>query len=152
MKFRDFSDQAVEVDLAPMIDVVFLLLIFFIVTWNFAAKERDLDVTVPIAEEGADPEQAIGEIIVNVRKDGTIVVNSVPITHDDLFARLQAIASEYPNQAVILRGDGGANWQNIADVLDTCRRAKIWNVAFATIRFEDATPPPPASVPATGAP
>ena len=64
MRFRDFSNQEIEVDLAPMIDVVFLLLIFFIVTWNFAARERDLDVAVPIAEEGADPEQQIGEIVV----------------------------------------------------------------------------------------
>lgn len=146
MRFRDFSNQAVEVDLAPMIDVVFLLLIFFIVTWNFAARERDLDVAVPIAEEGADPEQQIGEIVVNVRKDGTVMVNSVPISHDDLYARLSAIAEEYPNQAVILRGDSGATWQDIADVLDTCRRARVWNVAFATMRAEDA--PPPAVAPA----
>jgi biopolymer transport protein ExbD len=142
MRFREFSNQDVEVDLAPMIDVVFLLLIFFIVTWNFAARERDLDVAVPIAEEGADPEQLVGEIVVNVRKDGTIVVNSLAVTHDDLFARLSSIASAYPNQAVILRGDSGASWQNIADVLDTCRRAKVWNVAFATMRAEDVPPAP----------
>jgi biopolymer transport protein ExbD len=147
MRFREFSNQDVEVDLAPMIDVVFLLLIFFIVTWNFAARERDSKVAVPIAEEGADPEQQIGEIVVNVRKDGTIVVNSVPITHDDLYARLSAIATEYPNQAVILRGDSGASWQNIADVLDTCARAKVWNVAFATMRAEDAPPPTAAPAP-----
>lgn len=148
MKFRDFSNtQAAEMDLAPMIDVVFLLLIFFIVTWNFAARERDLDVAVPIAEEGADPEQLIGEIIVNVRGDGSIVVNSVTVTHDDLVARLKSIAELYPNQAVILRGDGKATWQDVASVLDTCRKAKIWNVAFATIRSEDAPTPPPGTAP-----
>lgn len=104
-------------------------------------REYDLDIAVPVAAEGADPERQIGEIVVNVRNDGTIVVDSVPMTHDDLYARLAAIAIEYPNQAVILRGDGDAAWQDIADVLDTCRRAKVWNVAFATTRAEYAPPP-----------
>ncbi len=142
MKFQDQSNiPQVEFDFAPMIDVVFLLLIFFIVTWNFARMERDLDVAVPAAEEGADPEQAVGEIIVNVRNDGIIIVNGVQVSEEDLLNRFQAIAKEYPDQAVILRGDQEAAFKYIIDVLDVCKKANIWNVAFATTRPEEAETP-----------
>lgn len=52
MKFREInSQQGAELELAPMIDVVFLLLIFFIVSWQSARFERDMDISVPSAEE-----------------------------------------------------------------------------------------------------
>lgn len=142
MNFRDYSTpQEAEMDLAPMIDVVFLLLIFFIVTWNSAQQERNVDVSVPAAEEGADPERQVGEIIVNVDKDGIIVVNGAAISEDDLLARLHAISEEYPDQAVILRGDSKASFQHIINILDVCKKANIWNIAFATTKPEEAVPP-----------
>ncbi len=119
-----------------MIDVVFLLLIFFIVTWNFARWETEIDVTVPTAREGADSRRAIGEIIVNVRADGAIVVNRQELTPEQLLERLVRIASLYPDQAIILRGDQRASYDSIVKVLDICREANIWNVSFATARPE----------------
>lgn len=139
MNFRDYSTpQEAEMELAPMIDVVFLLLIFFIVTWNSAQQERNVDVSVPAAEEGADPERQVGEIIVNVDKEGTIVVNGTVVTEDDLLGRLHAISEEYPDQAVILRGDSQASFQHIINILDVCKKANIWNIAFATTKPEAA--------------
>jgi biopolymer transport protein ExbD len=135
MRFRNTAKlPEAEIDLAPMIDVVFLLLIFFIVTWNFARFETELDVSVPVAEEGADPQRTVGEIIVNIRKDGTIVVNAVELSEEDLFERLKAISEVYKDQAVILRGDQEASYLNIINALDVIQRANIWNVAFATNR------------------
>lgn len=137
MNFRNRS-QPVETgfQLAPMIDIVFLLLIFFIVTWNFARWESELDVQVPSAEESEETRRAVGEIIVNVRADGTVVVNRQEMDADQLLDRLQRIASLYPDQAVILRGDERVEYHHIVQVLDICRRANIWNVAFATARPE----------------
>lgn len=138
MKFRNtVTLPKAEMQLAPMIDVVFLLLIFFIVTWNYARFETELDVSVPVAEEGADPERTVGEIIVNVRKDGEIVLNSVVISEDQLLDKLKTIAEIYKDQAVILRGDREAAYDHIIRVLDVCQKAKIWNVAFATNRPEN---------------
>ncbi|MFK5923007.1 MAG: biopolymer transporter ExbD [Verrucomicrobiota bacterium] len=142
MNFRDYSTpQEAEMELAPMIDVVFLLLIFFIVTWNSAQQERNVDVSVPAAEEGADPERQVGEIIVNVDKGGVIVVNGAVVTEDDLLARLHAISEEYPDQAVILRGDSKASFQHIINILDVCKKANIWNIAFATTKPVEALAP-----------
>ncbi|MEM8953458.1 MAG: biopolymer transporter ExbD [Verrucomicrobiota bacterium] len=141
MKFRNTAKAAeAEIDLAPMIDVVFLLLIFFIVTWNFARFETELDVSVPVADEGADPQRTVGEIIVNIRQDGTIVVNAVELSEDELFERLSAVSEVYKDQAVILRGDREASYADIINALDVIQRANIWNVAFATNRPTTAPP------------
>ncbi len=137
MNFRDRAKpQQSGFQLAPMIDVVFLLLIFFIVTWNFARWETEIDVTVPTAKEGAETRRSIGEIIINVRADGGILVNRQELTTDQLYGKLQRIAELYPDQAIILRGDREASYDAIVQVLDICRKAEIWNVAFATTKPE----------------
>ena len=133
MKFRDTNaQQGAELELAPMVDVVFLLLIFFIVTWQFARFERDMDISVPAAEETTDEPRNVGEIIVNVRTDGSIVLNGLEVSEEDLLAKLKSISQAYPDQAVILRGSSEANFQAIINVLDEIKKAGIWNVAFAT--------------------
>ena len=135
MKFREtISQQGAELELAPMIDVVFLLLIFFIVTWQFARFERDMDISVPAAEEAEDTDRQAGEIIVNVRENGTIVLNGREVSPDELLSKLRAISEAYPDQAVILRGSSDANFQAIINVLDEIKKAGIWNVAFATTK------------------
>lgn len=136
MKFRDTSNQqqGAELELAPMIDVVFLLLIFFIVTWQFARFERDMDISVPAAEEAKNEDRQMGEIIVNVREDGSIVLNGRVVSENELLGKLQAISEAYPDQAVILRGSSEASFQAIINVLDQIKKAGIWNVAFATTK------------------
>ncbi len=114
--------------------MVFLLLIFFIVTWQFARFERDMDISVPAAEEASDTDRQAGEIIVNVKEDGTIVLNGRDVSEAELLAKLQAISEAYPDQAVILRGSSDANFQAIINVLDQIKNAGIWNVAFATTK------------------
>lgn len=137
MKFRDYHSQPTsDLELAPMIDVVFLLLIFFITSWQFARFERNMDISVPAAEEATDRQQTVGEIILNVKEDGVVVLNGADVTADVLLARLRAISAAYPDQAVILRGDSKADFQHIINVLDLIKRAGIWNVAFATTKPE----------------
>jgi biopolymer transport protein ExbD len=135
MKFRDTNvQQGAELELAPMVDVVFLLLIFFIVTWQFARFERDMDISVPAAEETTDEPRNVGEIIVNVRTDGSIVLNGLEVSEEELLTKLKSISEAYPDQAVILRGSSEANFQAIINVLDEIKKAGIWNVAFATTK------------------
>lgn len=138
MKFRDVlaDQQATELELAPMIDVVFQLLIFFIVTWQFARFERDMDISVPSAEQAENKDRQAGEIIINVRKDGEIVLNGLVVTEEELLGKLKLISDAYPDQAAILRGSSEANFQAIINVLDVIKEAGIWNVAFATTKPE----------------
>lgn len=119
-----------------MVDVVFLLLIFFLVTWNFARYETELDVVVPTAREGKESRRVVGEVILNVKEDGSIVMNRRVMPPDELQAALARISELYPDQAVVLRGHESVDYKHIVEVLDICRAANIWNVAFATSRPE----------------
>ena len=132
MKFREEPMAPTEMQFAPMIDIVFLLLIFFIVTWSYARFETEIDISVPAAGEGKAPKRSVGEIIVNVKKDGTIFVEGSQNTEDQLLTTLAQITSDFPDQAVILRGDKETAFDHIVAVLNVCQKAGIWNVAFST--------------------
>ncbi len=139
MRFRKFHDiQPIPLQLAPMIDILFLLLIFFIITWNFSRRETEIEISVPAADEGkSDQRHTVGEIVVNVRKNGEIVVEGDQITELQLLQKLQLIAQVHKDQAVILRGDEKSEYQKVMNVLNTCQKAGIWNVSFATRAPED---------------
>ncbi len=133
MNFRRQATPSVfGFQIAPMVDILLVLLVFFIVTWNFSLSEKELDVKIPTAANAKDTDPYVGQVVVNVKTDGSLVFNREPIAPDELVAKLRELAKLYPDQAVILRGDQNANYKYIVNVLDLCRQANIWNVAFAT--------------------
>ena len=134
MKFRNHKLPPAELQLAPMLDVVFQLLIFFLVSFEFQRSEMDMKVSVPSAQEGADNERARGEILVNVRENGEVVVENQTMTQPQLREKLTAIAKQHENQPIRLRGDADCKYQTIVEVIDTCQKAGIWNISFATQR------------------
>jgi biopolymer transport protein ExbD len=134
VKFRTHTAEPAAFQLAPMIDIVFLLLIFFIVTWQFSRSEMDLKVKVPTSTEGQDPRRNFREIIVNVRESGEMVVDGEVLTKKQVLSKLAAISRVDKNQPVRLRGDGVASWQTMVGVIDIVERAGIWNISFATQR------------------
>ena len=115
-----------------MVDILLVLLRFFIVTWSFARKEMELDVKVPAAQSGKEPISTVNQTVLNVKMDGSVVWNKKTVTSAELLTRLQELAHLYPDYAIILRGDERAAYRAIVNVLDICRDAGIWNVAFAT--------------------
>lgn len=122
--------------IAPMVDILLVLLVFFIVTWNFALSENELDVKIPSASKGKESQAYVGQVVVNVKADGSIVFNRKTISGAELQEKLAQLSKLYPDQAVILRGDQRVDYKHIVDVLDVCRAANIWNVAFATGKQE----------------
>jgi biopolymer transport protein ExbD len=137
MNFRaHVYPERIVFQIAPMVDILLFLLVFFILTWNFSRNEAELDVKVPAAQEGKEIRRPAGEVILNVKKDGGIVMNRRPMSSEELLATLTRIAKLYPDQAVILRGDENVDYRFVVDVLDVCRAANIWNVAFATSKPE----------------
>jgi len=133
MNFRRHAKPDVYgFQIAPMVDILLVLLVFFIVTWNFSLSEKELDVKIPTASNSKDTDPYVGQVVVNVKTDGSIVFNRKAISGDELVAKLKELAKLYPDQAVILRGDQNTAYKSIVSVLDLCRQANIWNVAFAT--------------------
>jgi len=134
MKFKSPKPPESVIQLAPMIDIVFLLLIFFLVTWQFSRSEQDSRVKVPTSSQGKEENRAISEINVNIRQSGELVINGEVLTEQELLTKLRAIVAVYQNQPVRLRGDGEITYQTLMGVIDICQQAGIWNISFATRR------------------
>lgn len=135
MKFHDYRANVEErptVQVAPLIDIVFLLLIFFIYSFVFQEIENEISISVPTAEISTDAKRFPGEIIINIRENGTIVVNQREMTRDALRDMLLRVSGLYKGQPVIIRGDQNTRHKDIIGVLDVCATANIWNVSFAT--------------------
>ncbi|MBB5037937.1 ExbD/TolR family protein [Prosthecobacter dejongeii] len=143
MNFRkQHSIEPTPMQLAPLVDVLFLLVIFFAVTSHYAKNEQVLDISVPAADEKEKKEEElrnVGEIVINIKSEGEIIVNGQTLTEEELLVKLKNITSIYKDQAVILRGDQVANFQYIINVLNACQKAGIYNIAFATQKPETAT-------------
>jgi biopolymer transport protein ExbD len=133
MNFRKQAEPKVLGFLiAPMVDILLVILVFFIVTWNFALSENELDVRVPTATKANETQPYVGQVVINIAANGTVIVNRQPKTSQELLELLKKLSQLYPDQAIIVRGDQGVEYKHIVDVLDICRQADIWNVAFAT--------------------
>ena len=92
MKFLTRQPAPVSIQLAAMIDILLLLLSFFIISWQFNKAETELNVSVPTAQEGAEPQQVRGEIIINVLADGSIRVEGIAVELTQLLEKLSKIA------------------------------------------------------------
>ena len=137
MNFRKHAEPAILGFLiAPMVDILLVILVFFIVTWNFALSENELDVRVPTATKANETQPYVGQVVINIKEDGTVIVNRQPKSSQELLELLKKLSQLYPDQAVIVRGDQGVEYKHIVDVLDICRQADIWNVAFATGKLD----------------
>jgi biopolymer transport protein ExbD len=135
MNFRGrIAIQHPGIQLAPLVDVLMLLLIFFLLTWNAARNENELDVKVPKASAAKEKAAPPGDVVVNVRTDGTVVVNRRTMNDTELSDLLQNLVKLYPDQAVVIRGDEGGAYKNVVNVLNICSQAGVTNVAFATAK------------------
>ena len=119
--------------LTPMIDVVFLLLCFFVTSQIFAQWETEIDIALPTAATGGMPQRLPGEVIINVMADGVAVVNGQTLDAAQLRSMMDRLVELFPGQPVLLRADKATAYEHVVRVLDTCRQADIWNISFATL-------------------
>lgn len=135
MNFRSrTAPQHPGIQLAPLVDVLLLLLIFFLMTWNAARNENELDVKIPKASAAKEKSAPIGDVIVNVKADGNVIVNRRTLSEPDLTTMLEGLVKLNPDQAVVIRGDEAGAYKYIVNVLNICSEAGITNVAFATAK------------------
>ena len=133
MNFRaKIKPDQVGFQMTPMIDVVFLLLCFFVTSQVFSQWEAEVDITLPTARTSEMPQRLPGEIIINILKAGDTVVNGRTLAEPELAAMLERLDDLFPGQPVLLRGDKAVAYEHLIRVLDLCREADIWNISFAT--------------------
>ena len=118
--------------LTSMLDVIFLLLCFFVTVSVFSQWESEISIQLPNASTAEQPERLPGEIIVNLSSAGAVTVNGRMMPLGELKERLSKISKFYPGQPVIIRADRDTKYDHLVKVIDTCRAADVWNFSLAT--------------------
>lgn len=133
MKFeRRQKRSAPALALTSMLDVIFLLLCFFVTVSVFSQWESEISIQLPSASTAEQPERLPGEIIVNLSEAGVVTVNGRAMPLGELKDRLAKISKFYPGQPVIIRADRDTKYDHLVKVIDTCRSADVWNFSLAT--------------------
>ncbi len=131
MPLKVHVDEQPVLNLAPMIDIVFLLIIFFMVGTTFTQLDRDIEVNVPeVADNGsltAPPDRKL----INIHQDGHITMDRRSMTLQQLKDSLREAHSQYNGLGVTIRGDGAAFWERVAQVMNECKQIGIKDIGVS---------------------
>jgi len=122
------EDEAEEINMTPMLDVVFIMLIFFIVTASFV-KEAGIDVNRPEAATAVKKERA--NILVAISDTGEIWINKRQIDVRAVQANIERLKAENPQGSVVIQADKKATTEMLIKVLDASRAAGAFDVSIA---------------------
>jgi len=123
------DEMAGEIDLTPMLDVVFILLIFFIVTSVFVT-EAGIDVSKPLASTAEARSKDL--ILIAISDDGQIWIDGEQLDPRFIRSRFERRLAETPNASVVIQGDRAAQNENVMTILRAARDANISAVSIAT--------------------
>ncbi len=130
------SSSGISIDMTPMIDMVFLLLIFFLVATTFHQEEREMQIALPLANAAGPISVSLRELIINVDAEGGIVVGGRQISPEDLSSVIQEAVEVNPDQKVSVRGDKATAYANVVRVLDICKSNGIQEPYLDTVLEE----------------
>ncbi len=134
MPLKIQRDDQTSINLTPMIDIVFLLIIFFMVGSRFSdlqQTERDISLRVPQVQAAKALTHSPSKRVVNVYSDGRITLDQKPMTLLDLENELAAAREQYQKVGVVVRGDRESQFDKVAQVIATCERVKIRDLNIA---------------------
>lgn len=127
------SSTTTALSLTPLIDVVFLLLIFFLVTSEFEEEERTLDIELPTATSAIPMVGKPRSIIVDVDQSGDVFVGGNEVGVAELQQLLENAVSRNPaGQSVIIRADYRSQFQPVVSVMDVCNRSGVRDYTVTT--------------------
>lgn len=127
---RAQDEEATGIDVAPLIDILFTLIIFFLVTTTFQEKEKEEEVRLP-RQGGSSLVNKDRPFYINVLQDGTYSVGGEIVKLDDLELKLKLRFEEKPDQKLVLRGDSKAFHGQTASALDVARRVGFSKASIA---------------------
>lgn len=137
MPLKTLADEQPAMNLTSMIDVMFLLVIFFMVGAKFSDTERNMSVRVPQVADAGPMTAAPAKRVINVYQDGRISLDRQTVTIAELKSQLAAARQEYARLGVVVRGDGLGAYQNVASVLAACREAGIADLGISVRIAQD---------------
>jgi len=131
------NDGEFGFQIAPMLDVLFVLLLFFMVTAGM--QKREATLTIPLPGPGNGPSDAV-PVNLNITADGQILFNGVLVDSNagshlpETTERLKAVLAGAAERPIIIEPDASARHQRVVDVLNACKAAMVRNVAFAPVQ------------------
>ncbi len=141
MKLRRANELTMKMDMTPMIDCVFLLLVFFMVGSTLHKQEADISFSLPGTADQSEPVQIPDEQIIEIYADGTVVLNDLKFDSPtssslpeliETLKRFKATAEANKTESMITIAPAPeVKHQRVVDVLNACAEAKIQNVSFA---------------------
>ena len=129
---KNKRSRAPAVQMASLMDIVFLLLCFFVTSSVFSQWETEVAITLPTAKSDTIPGRMPGEIILNLNADGKVSVNGHVLSLEEVTKRLTRIAENFPGQPVVIRADKTCSYETLMSLIDACRTANVWNFSLAT--------------------
>lgn len=138
MRLKTLTDDIPSINLTPMLDVVFNLMIFFMVATQFADMERQMDLNVPSVSDAGPLTPAPKKQVINVTASGSCTLNGREYDLAGLTAELANVKRQYPDLGVLVRGDGQCKFENVARVLAACSKARIAETSIA-VRLDTKT-------------
>lgn len=130
------KSEDVTINLTPMIDVVFLLVIFFMVGSKFSEAESRIKVNVPTIGQMSSIARVPDERVVAIGVDGTITLDDTAISLADLTETLRREHANYPGMKVAVRGEATGSVQQMVEVLQAVRVAGVDQIGIATKRIQ----------------
>lgn len=127
------DDVAPSLDMTPMIDCVFNLLIFFLVATTFHQAEREMQIALPFAASAGPVSATLREIVINVDESGRIIVSGKTIDAESLRTLVKDAVAANPEQKVTVRGDRNASYGAVVAVLDVCKGAGVQEPYLDTV-------------------
>ena len=123
------DEEEAQIDMTPMLDVVFIMLIFFIVTASFV-KESGIDVNRPEAATAVQKDRA--NILVAISDSGEIWINKRQVDARAVQANIERLYAENPQGSVVIQADKKATTETLIKVMDAARAAGVFDVSIAT--------------------
>ena len=124
--------RRIELNLAPLMDMIFILLIFFLVTTTFS-RESGIDVEKPTAETAKQIEYPT--LVVGVTRDGTVYVEGKQVDIRMLSSEIQKILKDNPEMGIIVIADKDTKTGTLVRILDMCKLAGAGRISIAARRF-----------------
>ena len=126
---RSVHHSLTELNITPLLDLAFVLLVIFIITTIPPVKDLDLRLPTASKHQKDPPRKAF---YISVQADGNLTLNQESLKIDDLLGRLISLRTDDPDLNVIVRGDTKTKYKQIRAVLDICQQANLAKVDLAT--------------------
>lgn len=130
--------------MTPMIDVVFLLIIFFLISSHLTRQEKQLKLPLPVATSGAHPAQVVApKLVINVDSAGQMFMGAGPVTAEQLPKKIAATLATLSEEErgkfeVRIRSSRETAYKHVQPIMNACVQQRIWNITYAVYRPEDA--------------